>query len=263
MTVAWVFLQIIIVFFYKNLNEFTDDSNNDADSGEATERSRLLAPNTDDNGAISENDNDVSPNISNLNVQIPESPKSYQRSIRIVDNSETGNVYARLYNEYVQDEVIVVIFTAFTVIFIQTSIETFLTPFTKDYYGWNETGNSILYSVCGVEIMLVFLMLTLITSKISDRLLMVIGLLGNLSTLIFLTFWLPHAVPSHEIKDILLFAIPTFIQVFSLPLIVLPTISLLSKVTSLKSQGLTQGLRSVFVGIAQILGPNWAGKSFK
>lgn len=255
MTVAWIFLQIIIIFFYKNLNDFNDDDDALV-SDEATERTGLLASNNGDNSI---NENDGSSNTYKIDIQVPKSPRSYQSSIRIVDNSETGNFYVLLYKEYIRDEVIVVIFTAFTVIFIQTSIETFLTPFTKDYYGWNETGNSILYSVCGVEIMLVFVMLTLITSKISDRLLMVIGLLGNLSTLLFLTIWLPNAVPSHRIKDILLFAIPAFIQVFSLPLIVLPTISLLSKVTSIKNQGFTQGLRSVFVGIAQILGPNWAG----
>lgn len=237
MAISWFVLQILVILFYTNLHKFK----------EAVEP--LPSPMPDD----------VPDNAPLLNS----GQDSYQSSIRIVDNSETGHILVRLYNDYIRDEVIAVFFTAFTVIFMQTSLETLLTPLTKDYFDWTDAGNSILYAVCGVEIMLVFILLSVISKKVSDRILMVIGLVGNLSTLVFLILWLPNAVPgSKTIKDYLFFGIPVFFNVFSLPLIVLPTISLLSKVTDIKSQGLTQGLRSAFVGFAQILGPNWAGSYF-
>lgn len=108
--------------------------------------------------------------------------------------------------------------------------------------------------------MVVFLLLSFISKKINDRTMLLVGLIGNLSTLIFLIVYLPKAVPNNgQIKDVVLFMAPVFANVFSLPLIVLSSISLLSKLTSQANQGLTQGLRRTMVGIACILGPNWAG----
>jgi len=110
--------------------------------------------------------------------------------------------------------------------------------------------------------MIVFLALSFISKKISDRMLLLIGLIGNLATLIFLIIYLPKTTPNKpkvELKEYFLFMIPVFGNVFSLPLIVLSSISLLSKLTSSESQGLTQGLRRTVVGIACIIGPDWSG----
>ncbi len=246
MSGAWIFLQILVLIFYKNLHEFNNDSATISDSQDISERTHLINSTNQDSQIQTQNVSDI---------------KEYQSSIRIVDNSETGPYILRLYNDYVRDEVVAVFFTAFAVIFMQTSLETFLTPFTKDYFGWTAAGNSILYAVCGVEIMLVFLLLSFISKKVNDRILMIIGLVGNISTVVFLIIYIPNAVPlRNQIRDYLWFGLPVFFNVFSLPLIVLPSISLLSKVTDIKSQGLTQGLRSAFSGMGQILGPNWAGK---
>jgi hypothetical protein len=57
--------------------------------------------------------------------------------------------------------------------------------------------------------------------------------------------------------------LPVFGNVLSLPFIVIGSISLLSKITSPKSQGLTQGIRRTFVGLACILGPTWSGTFYK
>jgi hypothetical protein len=110
--------------------------------------------------------------------------------------------------------------------------------------------------------MIVFVALSFISKKISDRMLLLVGLIGNLSTLIFLIMYLPTTKPNMskvELKEYFLFMLPVFGNVFSLPLIVLSSISLLSKLTSIESQGLTQGLRRTIVGIACILGPDWSG----
>lgn len=110
--------------------------------------------------------------------------------------------------------------------------------------------------------MLVFIMLSILSKRVKDRTLLLIGLIGNLSTLVFLIVYLPTAVPgANKMKDYVLFMAPVLANVFSLPFIVLASISLLSKITSKNSQGLTQGIRRTVVGIACILGPNWAGWS--
>ena len=110
--------------------------------------------------------------------------------------------------------------------------------------------------------MVVFFVLGLVSKRVKDRNLLLIGIIGNLLTLIFLMIYLPYQTPDKkviEIKDYVLFMIPVFANVSSLPLIVLGSISLLSKLTSMDSQGLTQGIRRTVVGIACILGPNWSG----
>ena len=66
-----------------------------------------------------------------------------------------------------------------------------------------------------------------------------IGLLLNLLTLIYLIIYLPR-ISVNQINYIAFLA-PCFLNVFSLPLIVLSSISLLSKITDLNSQGQTQG----------------------
>jgi hypothetical protein len=111
--------------------------------------------------------------------------------------------------------------------------------------------------------MIVFLALSFLSKKLSDRFLLLIGLVGNLGSLIFLIFYLPKAIPNqNRLQDYLLFTVPVFFNVFSLPFIVLSSISLLSKLTSSNMQGLTQGLRRTTVGIACIMGPIWAGNYY-
>lgn len=139
-----------------------------------------------------------------------------------------------------------------------------LTPFTRDYFNWTDIENSILFGLAGLEIMVVFIFLSFLSKKIKDRTLLLTGIVGNLATLIFLFVYLPIAKPNDpSIKQYLLFMFPVFANVFSLPFIVLASISLLSKITSVHSQGLTQGIRRTIVGIACILGPNWAGAFYK
>jgi hypothetical protein len=247
MAAAWFLLQTLVIFFYKNLHEFNQE-NGDVSDAIIVNNTNYLNEQDETSNLIVSCDNEISIDKGNDLIAAGSTSQSYQnntnsiRTVKIVDNSETGSILLRLYSEYIRDEVVAVYFAAFAVIFMQTSLETFLTPFTKDYFNWTEEANSILYAVCGVEIMIVFSLLVVISKKISDRVLLVTGLVGNLSTLIFLIFWLPTAIPGrNQIADYLCFSVPVFFNVFSLPLIVIPSISLLSKVTNMNSQGLTQG----------------------
>ena len=110
--------------------------------------------------------------------------------------------------------------------------------------------------------MIIFFILGFASKKIKDRYLLLIVLLCNMSTLIFLIVYLPTQRPCLDapaFKDYALFMLPVFGNVPSLPLIVLGSISLLSKITNIETQGLTQGIRRTVVGIACIMGPIWSG----
>lgn len=103
MAVLWAILQILVVFFYKNLHEFNQ-------TNEVNENTGLLVNQSVSN--LSESGHDKH-NLSS----------SLYESIRIVDNSETGPLIIRLYNEYIRDEVVAVYSSTFTVFFMQTTLE--------------------------------------------------------------------------------------------------------------------------------------------
>jgi hypothetical protein len=106
-----------------------------------------------------------------------------------------------------------------------------------------------------------------VSKKVYDKYLLLLGLVVNLSVCIILFAHLStykkvkNPDPTKiALKDYIIFMGSTFCAtVFSLPLIVVSSISLLSKITSVKNQGLTQGIRRTFVDIACIVGPLWAG----
>lgn len=289
MASMWFLLQILVVLFYKNLHEFNAPPPPSSLSVNADERSPLLSSNRA--AEIQPSSSQHEPNVVAINVESGDaaedaatggSESSLEKSggsraaphksggsgsqkydrIRVVDNLETGHILVRLYEQYIKEEIVTVYTTTFTVFFMQTSLETLLTPFTRDYFHWSDTQNSIFYAIAGLDIMVVFFILGLISKRVKDRSLLLIGIIGNLITLIFLMVYLPYQSPDKkviELKDYALFMLPVFANVSSLPLIVLGSISLLSKLTSLETQGLTQGIRRTVVGIACILGPNWSG----
>jgi hypothetical protein len=103
MTILWILLQIIIIFFYKNLNEFNQPTTN------ANEESGPLIVN------ISTNYDSIA-NNSQINNE--------HNSINLVDNSESGSFLLRMYNLYIREEVVVVYTASFIVFFMQTTLET-------------------------------------------------------------------------------------------------------------------------------------------
>lgn len=103
MAILWILLQIIIIFFYKNLNEFNQPTAN------VNEESEPLIVN------ISTNYDSIA-NNSQINNE--------HNSINLVDNSESGSFLLRMYNLYIREEVVVVYTASFIVFFMQTTLET-------------------------------------------------------------------------------------------------------------------------------------------
>jgi hypothetical protein len=114
MTAAWTLLQIFIVFFFKNLNEFSDLPQNSVDETASLITNRANTVNYD-----SVNDTQT------LDAERP------ANRINLVDNLESGSFWLRLYEQYMREEVVAVYAACFIVFFMQTTLETFLTPFTK------------------------------------------------------------------------------------------------------------------------------------
>ena len=144
MASMWFLLQILVIFFYRNLHEFNTAPTLSVNSDE---RSPLLADSTDRSGQNTTNQEqpDIqavsSENEQEAGNQLaaaadPSIERSMQRSapksssgsqkydrIRVVDNSETGHILVRLYEQYIREEIVTVYTTTFTVFFMQTSLE--------------------------------------------------------------------------------------------------------------------------------------------
>ncbi|XP_076318412.1 uncharacterized protein LOC143229664 isoform X2 [Tachypleus tridentatus] len=87
-------------------------------------------------------------------------------------NPTRQNIYL---DEYVRDEVVVLLGMAFISSFCQTTLETVITPLTQELYNFGELENSIIYFVAGVEIILVFVVIRIISKRFSDRSMLLMG----------------------------------------------------------------------------------------
>ncbi|KAF7654636.1 hypothetical protein LDENG_00067050 [Lucifuga dentata] len=160
--------------------------------------------------------------------------------------------------EFLREEVVVLLTAQFITLFNQTALETMVTPLTQRSFGFGELGNSLMYSLCGVEVILGFFLVRWLSSKVADRAVLAVGLVicctACIWCLIFLTK--PRGGYAWELTA---FIIGVFLQLLGLPFVAVSQVSLFSKVTAEKTQGFSQGIRRSVGGLATILGPLWAG----
>ncbi|XP_073445317.1 major facilitator superfamily domain-containing protein 8-like isoform X1 [Dendrobates tinctorius] len=157
----------------------------------------------------------------------------------------------------VREEIVVLLTAQFVTLFNQTALETLVTPLAQTYLGFEDLQNSLLYFLCGIEMLFGFLVVRTLSRCWSDRLLLVFGLfICNISCIWCLLFL---AKPKGSYSFLLAeFVIGVFLQVLGLPFVSVSQVSLFSKVTAEKTQGFNHGLRRSVGGVATILGPLWA-----
>lgn len=162
-------------------------------------------------------------------------------------------------NEFLRDTIIAILATIFVEFFNQLSLETMVTPLTNRLAGWGEFENSILYFGCAVEIILVFLVIMPLSRRFLDRTLIMCGFsLETISLALFLWF-IPQAVPMDNRHNLPILIIGIFINLVGMPLLIVSSASLYSKMVKEEMQGVAQGVRRVFAQVGTILGALWAG----
>lgn len=135
MAILWTILQILVIFFYKNLHEFNQSPlaiRNDTQQepyydsiARIDERNESLS-NQKDREINSKEESEKTSLLGSRSIRKENKNLSSSTSydtIRIVDNSETGPLVIRLYNEYIRHEVVAVYSSTFTVFFMQTALE--------------------------------------------------------------------------------------------------------------------------------------------
>ncbi|KAM9323665.1 major facilitator superfamily domain-containing protein 8 [Pholidichthys leucotaenia] len=160
--------------------------------------------------------------------------------------------------EFLREEVVVLLTAQFITLFNQTALETMVTPLTQRYFGFGELGNSLMYSLCGVEVILGFFFVRWLSRKVADRAVLAAGLVICCTACVWCLIFLcnPRGGYGWELSA---FIIGVFLQLLGLPFVAVSQVSLFSKVTAEKTQGFSQGVRRSVGGLATILGPLWAG----
>uniref|UniRef100_A0A3B3BJG2 Major facilitator superfamily domain containing 8-like 2 n=1 Tax=Oryzias melastigma TaxID=30732 RepID=A0A3B3BJG2_ORYME len=159
--------------------------------------------------------------------------------------------------EFLREEVVVVLTAQFITLFNQTALETMVTPLTQRYFSFGELGNSLMYSLCGVEVILGFFFVRWLSGKVADRAVLAGGLVICCSACVWCLLFLCN--PRGANSPLSAFIIGVFLQLLGLPFVAVSQVSLFSKVTAEKTQGFSQGIRRSVGGLATILGPLWAG----
>uniref|UniRef100_A0A8B9L3B5 Major facilitator superfamily (MFS) profile domain-containing protein n=1 Tax=Astyanax mexicanus TaxID=7994 RepID=A0A8B9L3B5_ASTMX len=160
--------------------------------------------------------------------------------------------------EFLREEVVVLLTAQFITLFNQTALETMVTPLTQKFFNFGELENSIMYCVCGVEVIAGFVFVRWLSRRVAERVVLAIGLiLCNISCVWCLIFLAnPQGGFPWQLAE---FIIGVFLQVLGLPFVAVAQVSLFSKITAEKTQGFSQGVRRSIGGLATILGPLWAG----
>nr|XP_023833463.1 uncharacterized protein LOC111956989 [Salvelinus alpinus] len=160
--------------------------------------------------------------------------------------------------EFLREEVVVLFTAHFVILFNQTALETVVTPLTQQYFNFGELENSIIYCICSVEVITGFLFVHWLCRHTTERVLLAVGLiLCHISCVWCLIFLAnPQGNFSWQLAE---FIIGVFLQISGLPFVAVAQVCLFSKITSVESQGLSQGVRRSVGGLATILGPLWGG----
>ncbi|XP_077069571.1 major facilitator superfamily domain-containing protein 8 [Siphateles boraxobius] len=160
--------------------------------------------------------------------------------------------------EFLREEVVVLLTAQFITLFNQTALETMVTPLTQKYFGLGELGNSVMYSLCGLEVIAGFFLVRWLSRMLEDRVVLAVGLLICSGACVWCLIFLANPQGGF-VFEFIEFIIGVFLQLLGLPFVAVSQVSLFSKVTAEKTQGFSQGVRRSVGGLATILGPLWAG----
>uniref|UniRef100_A0A674ESQ5 Major facilitator superfamily domain containing 8-like 2 n=1 Tax=Salmo trutta TaxID=8032 RepID=A0A674ESQ5_SALTR len=160
--------------------------------------------------------------------------------------------------EFLREEVVVLLTAQFITLFNQTALETMVTPLTQRSFGFGELANSLMYSLCGVEVILGFFLVRWLSRQVEDRVVLAVGLVICSVACVWCLIFLANPQGGYS-WELATFIIGVFLQLLGLPFVAVSQVSLFSKVTAEKTQGFSQGVRRSVGGLATILGPLWAG----
>ncbi|XP_067392532.1 major facilitator superfamily domain-containing protein 8-like [Emydura macquarii macquarii] len=266
MCLLWILLQFVVVAMYYDLQPLPHPQRGVAASQEEEEEEEPLVPRDASQEAVAVERSSYG--TSAPAQRVPAEPPVGDE-YRYVPNGHLAEEEGRekekspfqnfsAMREYLREEVVVLLTAQFITLFNQTALETMVTPITQRYLSFGELENSIMYFLCGIEVICGFFLVRCLSSRLPDRVILVLGLvICNVACVWCLLFL---ARPQGSFPVLLAeLVVGVFLQVLGLPFVAVSQVSLFSKVTAERTQGFSQGLRRSVGGVATILGPLWAG----
>ncbi|EDV21517.1 uncharacterized protein TRIADDRAFT_60061 [Trichoplax adhaerens] len=246
--------ELMILFLYFDQPPLSKRERDGNQTSESTEKSPIIKSGRMNNygTGLDEESQHTDPTVG-INASCSINASSDDEEIRIKKPKKKGFLVGIL-----REELIVLLTAQFVVFFNQTSFETLVIPLTEELLGWGELANSIMYGVVGLLAIIVFLLITIISKKIEDRWLMVIGIVAQTFSLVWDIGFFGQAT-RHTPTNLMAFIISTFFIVSGVPFFIVSSSSLFSKLTDEETQGLTQGFRRAIASVATIFGPLYAG----
>ncbi|KAM3876397.1 major facilitator superfamily domain-containing protein 8 [Diretmus argenteus] len=271
MCLLWILVQVAVVFMYWDIPPLEKGETRESsvsgvrevegergpeeeEEEEEDEAKPLMAPHE----LLGSYGSVVTPNASVVsNGNLPHaSPPPSPPSSESDDSSPFKNF--SMSREFLREEVVVLLAAQFITLFNQTALETMVTPLTQKYFNFGELENSIMYCICGVEVIAGFLFVRWLSQRVAERVVLAIGLITCNISCVWCLIFLANPIGDFP-WQLAEFIIGVFLQVLGLPFVAVAQISLFSKVTAERTQGFSQGVRRSVGGLATILGPLWAG----
>jgi len=177
------------------------------------------------------------------------------------ENSELNNSteWSQYRDLLLSEEIVVLNFLRFVGLFCQTSLESSVPPIMQSYFDFGDFANSILYLCAGIELILVFLVLSLASKcGIKDKKLLLVGVCLMTVALTYLVFLFQN-LQFHDRSKFPLFSLGVFLDLAGIPTVCDIGMALYSKIVPHHLQGFGQASRRFISQLALILGPLWAG----
>uniref|UniRef100_A0A3Q3IRB9 Major facilitator superfamily (MFS) profile domain-containing protein n=1 Tax=Monopterus albus TaxID=43700 RepID=A0A3Q3IRB9_MONAL len=257
----WVLLQVAVLAMYRDVPPIS------------SERGAVMVEMKQDEDDDDDNDDEVPLNGSSEELvhtyraanQSETSTSSEMNLFYDFSLGSSGFWYISLFNifvfhsaEFLREEVVVLLTAQFITLFNQTALETMVTPLTQRYFSFGELGNSVMYGLCGIEVILGFFFVRWLSKKVADRAVLAVGLVICCAACVWCLIFLCNPQGGYG-WELTAFIIGVFLQLLGLPFVAVSQVSLFSKVTAEKTQGYSQGVRRSVGDLATILGPLWAG----
>ena len=177
------------------------------------------------------------------------------------DSSDGPTLYTSIM-ELCSLEIFAIFYTDLLLWLAQTEFEVLAPLLTQEDFKWKETYLSIVYMAGGIELIVIFLLIWYFGSRLhlEDTFLLLFSLCLTTCSLLLLIVY--QAKRSDRNAGIALFLLVCFLVFFSVPLNLVASKSLLTKITREETQGFTQGAYASVSRIALIMGPILGSSAF-
>ena len=268
MAFVWLIMEVLTCFMVFDLSKhevgeevesYTEIKLQTKKKPEEPDKYEIIETTVDD---MTDKGHPVSKSAQDDKSPLLESPK---KSWRSRSGSEESNLDASLQTaitDLFSVEILAIFYADLVLWLAQTEFEVLAPLVTQEDFKWKEGYLSIIYMVGGCELIIIFLVIWYFGSRfhIEDSFLLLFSL--GLTTCSLLMMIVYQAKRTNHTAIVILFLLICFLVFFSVPLNLVASKSLLTKITKPETQGFTQGVYSSVSRIALILGPVLGSSAF-